>query len=156
MALLGIVIDEGFLHLVGIFLLSGVKFLLGLIWAIAFVENDFLGLFISVVGGVFGSFIWIFLGHWILAKWVVFRQNRGGLNGPIKRFSRKNRFIVRVKRYGGVYFLVFLAPIIISIPVGCLVLTTMESNRFRLLMMMTASVILWGIAIFFGVKASLF
>ncbi|MBM3937492.1 MAG: hypothetical protein FJ333_02400 [Sphingomonadales bacterium] len=155
MALLGIVIDEGFLHLVGIFLLSGVKFLFGLMWAIAFAENDFLGLFISVVGGVFGSFIWIFLGHWILEKWVIFTQKRGGGNGPVKRFSRKNRFIVRVKRFGGVYLLVLLAPIIISIPVGCLVLTTIESNRFRLLILMTASVILWGIAIYFGVNVTL-
>ena len=65
MTILGVLTDEGFLHLVGIFLLSGVKFLLGLMWAIAFVENDLLGLIISVFGGIFGSFIWIFLGHWI-------------------------------------------------------------------------------------------
>lgn len=152
MTILGILIDEGFLHLVGIFLLSGVKFLLGLMWAIAFVENDLLGLTISVFGGIFGSFIWIFLGHWIQEKWIQFRQNRSGVHSSVKRFSKKNRWIVKIKRSGGVYLLVFLAPIIISIPVGCLVLTSMESNRFRLLLLMSVSVFLWGIAIYLGVN----
>ncbi len=152
MAILGVLTDEGFLHLVGIFLLSGVKFLLGLMWAIAFVDNDLLGLIISVFGGIFGSFVWIFLGHWIQEIWIQFRQNRSGVHPSVTRFSKKNRWIVKIKRSGGVYLLVFLAPIIISIPVGCLVLTSMESNRFRLLLLMSVSVFLWGIAIYLGVN----
>lgn len=152
MTILGVLTDEGFLHLVGIFLLSGVKFLGGLIWAIAFVENDLLGWFISALGGIFGSFIWIFLGHWIQARWLRFQRSRGGVDHPLKKFSKKNRLIVLAKRKGGVYLLVFLAPIIISIPVGCLVLTTMESNRFRLMFLMTVSVLLWGTGIYFSVN----
>jgi len=62
MAILSVMLDDGFLHLLGIFLLSGVKFLGGLIWAIAFIENDLLGWFVSALGGIFGSFVWIFFG----------------------------------------------------------------------------------------------
>lgn len=148
MAILSVITDEGFLHLVGIFLLSGLKFLGGLIWAIAFIDNDYLGWFVSILGGVFGSFIWIFLGHWIQSQWLKFQVSRGGSSPQVKRFNKKNRLIVKVKRLGGVYLLVFLAPIIISIPVGCLVLTTMESNRYRLMTLMTISVILWGTAFY--------
>ena len=70
MAIFSVMLDDGFLHLLGIFLLSGVKFLGGLIWAIAFIENDLLGWFVSALGGIFGSFVWIFLGHWSQEKWV--------------------------------------------------------------------------------------
>ena len=151
---MGIVMDEGFLHLVGIFLISGVKFLVGLGWAIAFVESDWLGFTVASMGGIFGSFIWIFMGHWIQTRWIQFQRERfekkslaAGLDRgefALKKFSKKNRKLVKLKRWGGVYLLVFLAPLIISIPVGCLILSTMESNRYRILLLMSISVLLWG------------
>ena len=151
---MGIVMDEGFLHLVGIFLISGVKFLVGLGWAIAFVESDWLGFTVASMGGIFGSFIWIFMGHWIQTRWIQFQRERfekkslaAGLDRgefAVKKFSKKNRKLVKLKRWGGVYLLVFLAPLIISIPVGCLILTTMESNRYRILLLMSISVLFWG------------
>jgi hypothetical protein len=144
MAIFSVMLDDGFLHLLGIFLLSGVKFLGGLIWAIAFIENDLLGWFVSALGGIFGSFVWIFLGHWIQQKWVQFSTSKNKTGAPAKRFIKKNRWLVKVKQKGGVYLLVFLAPLIISIPVGCLILTTMESNRYRILLLMSISVLLWG------------
>jgi membrane protein YqaA with SNARE-associated domain len=153
-AIMGIVMDEGFLHLVGIFLISGVKFLVGLGWAIAFVESDWLGFTVASMGGIFGSFIWIFMGHWIQTRWIQFQRERfekkslaAGLDRgefALKKFSKKNRKLVKLKRWGGVYLLVFLAPLIISIPVGCLILSTMESNRYRILLLMSISVLLWG------------
>jgi membrane protein YqaA with SNARE-associated domain len=153
-AIMGIVMDEGFLHLVGIFLISGVKFLVGLGWAIAFVESDWLGFTVASMGGIFGSFIWIFMGHWIQTRWIQFQRERfekktlaAGLDRgefAVKKFSKKNRKLVKLKRWGGVYLLVFLAPLIISIPVGCLILSTMESNRYRILLLMSISVLLWG------------
>jgi membrane protein YqaA with SNARE-associated domain len=157
-AIMGIVMDEGFLHLVGIFLISGVKFLVGLGWAIAFVENDWIGFFVASMGGIFGSFIWIFMGHWIQSKWIQFQRDRfekktiaSGLERGefvVKKFSKKNRKLVKLKRWGGVYLLVFLAPLIISIPVGCLILSTMESNRFRILGLMSISVLMWGVFVY--------
>ncbi len=151
---MGIVMDEGFLHLVGIFLISGVKFLVGLGWAIAFVESDWLGFTVASMGGIFGSFIWIFMGHWIQTRWIQFQRERfekkslaaGLYRGEfaLKKFSKKNRKLVKLKRWGGVYLLVFLAPLIISIPVGCLILSTMESNRYRILLLMSISVLFWG------------
>lgn len=151
---MGIVMDEGFLHLVGIFLISGVKFLVGLGWAIAFVESDWLGFTVASMGGIFGSFIWIFMGHWIQTRWIQFQRERfekkslaSGLDRgefAVKKFSKKNRKLVKLKRWGGVYLLVFLAPLIISIPVGCLILSTMESNRYRILLLMSISVFFWG------------
>ena len=153
-AIMGIVMDEGFLHLVGIFLISGVKFLVGLGWAIAFVESDWLGFTVASMGGIFGSFIWIFMGHWIQTRWIQFQRERfekkslaSGLDRgefAVKKFSKKNRKLVKLKRWGGVYLLVFLAPLIISIPVGCLILSTMESNRYRILLLMSISVLFWG------------
>ena len=151
---MGILMDEGFLHLVGIFLISGVKFLVGLGWAIAFVESDWLGFTVASMGGIFGSFIWIFMGHWIQTRWIQFQRERfekkslaAGLDRgefALKKFSKKNRKLVKLKRWGGVYLLVFLAPLIISIPVGCLILSTMESNRYRILLLMSISVLFWG------------
>lgn len=156
--MLTIVTDEGFIHLVGIFLISGVKFLIGLGWAIAFVESDLMGYFVSVLGGIFGSFVWIFMGHWIQSQWIAYQRKRAdekaramGLaesNFSVKKFSKKNRNLVKLKRWGGVYLLVFLAPLIISIPVGCLILATMESNRYRILGLMSVSVALWGVLIY--------
>lgn len=150
-----LMIDESFLHLVGIFLISGVKFLVGLGWSIAFIENAYTGLFVAVLGGIFGSFIWIFMGHWIQSEWIKRAQRRHVASARakgnemaafvVKKFSKKNRWLVKIKRKGGVYLLVFLAPLIISIPVGCLILSSMESNRFRILGLMSLSVLLWGL-----------
>lgn len=142
MVLSTVLTDEGFLHLVGIFLLSGVKFLGGLIWAIAAIQSDVLGWFVAILGGIFGSFIWIFLGHWIQDKWRNFQRQWG--KPPPRRFNGKNRFLIWLKKKGGIYLLVLLSPLIISIPVGCLILSSMDSNRYRLLFLMSVSVLIWG------------
>lgn len=96
------------------------------------------------IGWYFRQFCLDLLGHWIQQKWVEFSTSKNKSGTPAKRFSKKNRWLVKVKQKGGVYLLVFLAPIIISIPVGCLILTSMESNRYRILLLMSISVLMWG------------
>ena len=63
---------------------------------------------------------------------------------PKKKFSRKNKLIVRVKSRWGLIGLALITPTIISIPVGTLLAARYFGNNWRTLPYMLLSVVGWG------------
>lgn len=127
--------------LVVAFLLSSVKYALGVAWCMARFNNHYLSFLVTFLGGMAGIFVFTYFGHMINRWWASRKKNR-------KIFTKKNRRLVRLRTYGGLPIVALLAPIILSIPGGCILATTFVTDRRKIILFMFGSLLLWGVAIF--------
>lgn len=130
------------------FLWSPFKFMFGV--ATAFLTpglNPWLGLAITAGGAMLGVFIYVYAGEWLLEKWLARKKQH-------RVFTRASRRLVRLRKSGGLWGVALLTPVLLSIPVGCILAITMEHHRMRIVRMMLVSILAWGILIF-GLKAFL-
>jgi len=145
----------------GIVLLSSFKYIFGVGLAMFTYANDPLkGFIITTFGGILGATVWIFWGEIMLMGWNVFRRwiankfstnrlnEQGGEIEKIRKFSKQNRFIIKVKQSGGLSVIALLGPVLISLPVACLLLVGFGLDRKSAWRMMAISVLLWGGLIF--------
>ena len=132
------------IEIVGLFLLSSVKFLFAPSASVAagygFVET----LIITISGGVFGVFLFFFSGSWILAKWGAYFPNKN----PSKKFSRKNKLIVSTKNKFGVIGLAILMGVI-SIPLASFLAARYFRYNPRTIPYLIASICLWSLGLTF-------
>lgn len=98
---------------------------------------------INLAGGIIGVIVFTYLGSkisvWLINRW----PNKYG-----KRFSKRNRMMVRVKRTFGLGGVAFLTPIFLSIPVGVMFSLSITNNRRRILWNMIAACVFWGLVVF--------
>lgn len=130
------------------FLWSPFKFMFGV--ATAFLTpglNPWLGLAITSGGAMLGVLVYVYAGEWLLEKWLSRKKQR-------QIFSKTSRRLVRIRKSGGLWGVALLTPVLLSIPVGCILAITMEHHRMRIVRMMLVSILAWGILIF-GLKAFL-
>lgn len=130
----------------GVFLVSGIKYLIGVSAAMATMHSAFEGFVLCTLGGLFGVFVITYSGDQLIHY---LRQRARKKNKP--RFTKSNRRLVRIKKYGGVPIIAFLSPIFISLPVGCLFALTFENRRKRIILWMFISLVFWG-TLLFGFK----
>lgn len=132
----------------GVFLLATFKFMFsGIPGAVA--QIPIWHTYIAMVsGGIFGSTIFFFLTKWVqifahnrAVKKREYRLNKGLPIKVKRRFTRTNKFIVRLKRKIGIYGISFFAPLFLSIPIGSIV-----ANKFYGHNRMTYPLIVIGIA----------
>ena len=102
-------------------------------------------IFIMLAGGIAGTLVWYYIGGLLLkgiaSVWRMFFPER---KKPKKKFSRKNKLIVRVKSRWGLIGLALITPTIISIPIGTLLAARYFGNNWRTLPYMLLSVVMWG------------
>jgi len=146
-------IDPEFLWMLGIFFTCFVKYAVAAGMAVAHFENPAWGYLITTVGGIAAAFFWIFFGDWAQRKivtynlWIKQKKGKTSLDQP-KRFSKKNRWLVKIKKNGGLPILCFISPISFGVNVGCLIAVGFESDRFKIWLYMSASIAFWGLIIF--------
>jgi len=146
-------IDPEFLWMLGIFFTCFVKYAVAAGMAVAHFENPAWGYLITTVGGIAAAFFWIFFGDWAQRKivtynlWIKQKKGKTSLDHP-KRFSKKNRWLVKIKKNGGLPILGFISPISFGVNVGCLIAVGFESDRFKIWLYMSASIAFWGLIIF--------
>lgn len=146
-------IDPEFLWQLGVFFMCFVKYAVAAGMAVAHFENPTWGYLITTTGGIAAAFFWIFFGNWMQSKivaynlWVMRKKGKTTLDHP-KRFNKKNRWLVKIKKNGGLPILCFISPITIGVVPGCLIAVGLESDRFKIWMYMSISIAFWGIIIF--------
>ena len=146
-------IDPEFLLLLGVFFMCFVKYVFAAVMALEYFANPTWGYVITTIGGIAAAFFWIFFGNWAQSKivqyhlWVKRKNGKTTLDHP-KRFSKKNRWLVKIKKNGGLPILCFISPVSIGVAPGCLIAVGLESDRFKIWLYMSASVAFWGIIIF--------
>ncbi|MEM0996029.1 MAG: hypothetical protein AAGN35_03070 [Bacteroidota bacterium] len=95
----------------------------------------------TAIGGIIGVATFIFFSQLI--------QRLLGQYLPVKKrkkriFTRKNRFIVQVKRNFGLIGIAFITPCILSVPVGTMISYGIYRDRRRVFAFLAASVVLWS------------
>lgn len=146
--------------LIQVLIISGIKFLFAPIISIGYGFNYFQTAGITAVGGILGILFFYFLSRWIIHQYykycpVVFSYFSGEkvekakkiLNCqeiPKKKFTRKNRLIINLRKKYGFLGIIMLTPVLLSIPIGAFLAQKYYSKRNNVLVYMSISVVLWS------------
>lgn len=97
----------------------------------------------NLLGGITGILVFTYLGSH-LRIWLI----KTFPNQLSKKFSRGSRFLVKVRKHGGLNGIAFLTPIILSIPIGVLIALDITKQKSKIVYSMVFSCIFWS-AMFF-------
>jgi hypothetical protein len=125
-----------------IFLSSTVKFALASS-AVVTGNMGISGTVSNLLGGVTGIIIFTYMGSF-LRIWLI-KTFPGRFN---KKFSRSNRFLVKVRQHAGLPGIAFLTPVFLSIPVGVMLALDLTTHKTKIVSSMVVSCIFWS-AVFF-------
>lgn len=151
---------SGFLKILIVFAVSSIKFFIAPALSFSMGLN-FLQTFLSTTsGGITGVVIFFFLSRWLLllyAKYFVFYMHRikkyiygllkleAPAEIPARRFTKRNRIIIKVVRKYGLTGIVVLTPVILSIPIGTFLATRYYASNRYLLVYLISSVLFWSL-----------
>lgn len=136
-------------EIVIIFLMSTVKFVFGAVpAALGFGFSFFEAVTVTCLGGFTGVTLFVFMSERIVAAIRSRREERLKKGEPHgKRFTRRNKIIVKVKRRFGLIGIAFLTPLLFSIPLGCFIAVRYFKNKQKILVYMFLSIIFWSVSI---------
>ncbi len=151
---------SGFIKILIVFFVSSIKFLIAPALSFGMGLNFIQTWLSTTAGGIVGVIIFFFLSKWILTLYsryffyyfhLLKTKIYNTLNItipkfiPARRFTKRNRMIIKVVNKFGLAGIVILTPVLLSIPVGTFIATRYYSaNRF-LLVYLSASVIFWSL-----------
>src|ERR1035437_1793004 len=95
-------------------------------------------LLVSGSAGICGSFVFCFLSDEIIRLYEWF-LNKCFPNRKKKKFTKTNRLLISVKHYFGIKGIAFLAPLILSIPLGSFVAIRFFGHRNKTILYMSIS-----------------
>lgn len=145
-----------FLKILQVVLLSTVKFFFAPPLAIGLGFNYWQTIVLTTSGGLLGMFVFYYLSTAILRLYrYILRKIRKGLNikEPAhnstigkrkKQFTRRNKFLVRLRGKYGMIGIIILTPCLISIPIGCFLLNKYYSANRLVLLYMALSIMAWS------------
>jgi hypothetical protein len=126
------------------FLLSGVKYLFAVLPLLANSQREwYWDMLIVSSGGTLGVFVFTFLGA-VLSKYL-------SQFNLFKFKYKKLRGFVKMKNSYGLIGIAILSPVIISIPVGCIISASFEHDKGKIIRYQMFSVLAWSILLF-GIK----
>jgi len=122
---------------------------------------NFIQTFLSTTsGGIVGVITFFFLSRWIidlysryfsfyshLLKTKIYSLLNKGLPiiVPARKFTKRNRLIIKIVRKYGLAGIVILTPVLLSIPVGTFLATRYYSSNRYLLFYLSGSVLFWSL-----------
>jgi hypothetical protein len=121
---------------------STFKFSMGSLTAV-FYNLGLAGSLANIIGGTIGIVLFTYLGDFIQAYCIKKFPNQFG-----RKFSRSNRFLVRVKQKFGLGGIAAFTPIILSIPVGVLFALALTGDKKKVMFSMMISMLFWATIIF--------
>ena len=155
---------EYILKLLSVFLVASIKYFWATPYSFGMKLNEWETIFFIEAGGILGFlFFYFFFGFlfkelkllWpivyrftpVLFKvrfemWVK-RQKTKQINA--RKFTKRNKMIVQIRRRYGMWGLVILSPIILSIPVGALLGNKYFRHNNHFIPYMILSIVVWGI-----------
>jgi len=137
----------GFEHYSGFFFLSMLKFLFTPFGGPGIGMTFFETYFSCVAGAVFSSTIFYFASEFFMKrtiqkKLLIKKQaEEAGIELPLKKkFTKTNKFVVRMKMRFGIYGIAMYAPLFLSIPLGSIITAKFYGKEKK-----TFPIILFGI-----------
>ncbi len=147
-----------------VFLLATVKYFYTPIYAFFIGLNFLETVIILLSGGIFGFFVFYYISNILIlfARYIKpviikhtpqrildrrhnWEQNRKEKRKNRKKFSRRNKLIVKLKTKYGIWGISLLTPIALSIPIGAFLLRKYYHNRREAIPIMILSLIIEGI-----------
>lgn len=116
-------------------ILSMIKYQFCLITAT--VTQSWFLLLLTMIGGIIGIIIFTQIGL-DLEKWLVKKFPKW-----FKRFTLKNRILVKLRRNFGIWGISFLTPILLGIPVGVALCLTLTTDKRKIIKPMIFSLVVW-------------
>jgi hypothetical protein len=151
---------SGFLKILIVFAVSSIKFFIAPALSFSMGLNFLQTLLSTTTGGITGVVIFFFLSRWLLilyARYFVFYMHKikksiygflkleVPLEIPARRFTKRNRLIIKVVRKYGLTGIVVLTPVILSIPIGTFLATRYYASNRYLLIYLISSVLFWSL-----------
>lgn len=128
-----------------ILLLSSTKYLVGILLAVTSMEEStfFSNYLFNIVGGLLGIVFFVYFGAFVnkMIKRVLPVER-------LRRFSWKNRMIVKVRKSFGVPGIAFITPVFLSIPLGVFVALSITNNKRQILIWTLAACVFWSTVFF--------
>jgi hypothetical protein len=111
---------------------------------------NFIETFIAcTTGGICGTLVFTYSMDLIQKKIKIYREKKGLKNSRHnKKFTKKNRFILKVKRNFGVPGIALISPVILSIPLGVFLAIRFFGDRKKIIYWFSGSVILWTVVLY--------
>jgi len=124
--------------------LSSVKHTMGGVpLAIGLFGGDYFWVVLSsAMGGVIGVAFFLLMASTFastLRKWFPPKKRK-------KVFTRRNRFIVKIKRNFGLAGIAFLTPWFLSVPIGTIISYGIYKDRRKVFLYQSAAIIFWSFA----------
>ena len=151
---------SSFLKILIVFAVSTIKFLIAPALSFGMGLNFVQTWLSTTAGGIVGVVIFFFFSRWIILLYskyfsYYFHLLKTKLYGilkigvpkfmPARKFTKRNRLIIKMIRKYGLAGIVVLTPVLLSIPVGTFLATRFYSTNRYLLVYLSASVFFWSL-----------
>ena len=118
--------------------------------AVVLFKFNFLKVFlVSVSGGIFGNIFFTYLSAGIIKWWKKFKGKYFSHHQHPKVFTKRNRFIIKVKKRFGLYGIAFLSPVLLSQPLGAFLAERFFKDKKKVIFAMSIAVMFWSLALYF-------
>ncbi len=95
----------------------------------------------TFIGGTLGIIFFVYSARGVKNLYVKYLESR---NKKPRKFTKMNRFIVKIKQRFGLYGLALITPPIISVPVGAMIAASIYRDKKRVLVFMIGGVVFWS------------
>jgi ABC-type antimicrobial peptide transport system permease subunit len=141
---------EKILQILLVVILSATKFLTAPITSLNIGFGYLETLLITTVGGIFGVIFFYYLSTaivFLFSKVIALFVKQDAKPKPKRKFTWKNKLIVRVKRDYGLIGLAAITPTFLSIPVGTFLASRYFHDQKKVLVYLCASVVVWSVIV---------
>jgi hypothetical protein len=134
---------ELIIKMLTVILWSGFKFVVGIATAVALGFTNFETFFLSIGGGMVGVVFYLYLWDSIikLVRHYFPKKPKAVKFSPLKR-----KLVVFIKRYE-VYGIALLTPVLFSMPIGTILASAIEPNKWRIKIIMLGALCFWALII---------
>lgn len=138
-------------EILSVFLLSSVKFVFGGVpMALGFKFSFLESVIVSTSGGITGVITFVTLSEKILEYFYqrkILKKLNGQENTDKKKFTTRNRTIIKVKQKFGLIGFSFFVPFFIPIPLGCFLAVRYFIDKKKIITYLSGSIIFWSLAV---------
>lgn len=103
-------------------------------------------LFYTNIGGIIGAFVFLHFSKFLIRMWSKYRHSRFAVRHRKKEiFTKANRKLVKIKSTYGLYGIVILSPIVLSIPVGSFLAAKYYGSGLKIWAWLITGQIFWSV-----------
>jgi hypothetical protein len=126
-----------------VLLWSAFKFMVGFSTAVLFGFNQLEIVVYSIGGAMLGVVVYLYLWDGIM---FLYHKVKPVKPKPVKFSKFKRKLVFFIRKYE-VWGIAFLAPVLLSIPVGTILASAIEHNKWRIKLIMFSSLCVWSVVL---------